>query len=81
MHWIGSVRIGEKLLVFRAYKCPKCPAAFKRSDHLQSHLRHRHKNDQCDENLTNEKIQVKKTRKRLQQIEKLPIHKPALQSE
>ena len=81
MHWIGSVRIGEKFIVFRAYKCPKCPAAFKRSDHLQSHLRHRHKNDQCEENLTNEKIQVKKPRKRLQQIEKMPAHKPAFQSE
>ena len=30
--------------LFSAYQCPKCPSAFKRSDHLRSHLRHRHKN-------------------------------------
>ena len=66
---------------FRAYKCPKCPAAFKRSDHLQSHLRHRHKSDKCDENIKREKNPAKKAQKSGRKIEKIPAHKPALKSE
>ena len=77
--WISKDK--PKMNRFRAYKCPKCPAAFKRSDHLQSHLRHRHKNDKCDESLKNEKIPVKKPRKRVQPNKNLPAHKQAVQSE